>query len=408
MSFTLQKRKKNIVPEPQQDQKPTLILNADKSVIPDEDKFSAIMDASASPGDTPAPTNNIKAPFTLIKRSSGDPYQDTVDEGIRLRTEPITDKDGRVKSFLKAAIVGAGQAANRALAAGSRRPLLDALGGAIGGGVAGAVHPTWNEENQRREDIAKNDEKQGFLLKSRKDLAGIKSVEAETQLKNAQAAAMPGKAEEKARKDAQQQLFRILHYQYPKGYKYGTDPKIDEMIDEIGLGDEWPDPQPRGGGFKPAPFQSNAGPIVIVSDGANGYKAVPVHTEDGQPLPAMSPYQQRELELRSESNQIQATRNNQFAGRRARRALTFGKGSKTDSIGESLEARDAARYTGDAATARAKAAELRGRGDDAAAAAWDEAARVADENANKVGNRRSRKLAPAQSKRNDPLGILSP
>jgi hypothetical protein len=81
-------------------------------------------------------------------------------------------------------------------------------------------------------------------------------------------------------------------------------------------------------------------------------------------------------------------------------------GQKSDQIGASLEARDAARYSQEAVNARAQAAAARARGEDDVAASWEQAARTADENARKVGSRRGSRQSTPQPKKNDPLGIL--
>lgn len=93
---------------------------------------------------------------------------------------------------------------------------------------------------------------------------------------------------------------------------------------------------------------------------------------------------------------------------RAARSST-GYQSRSQEIGASLESRDAARYTQEAANARAQAAAARSRGEDDVAASWEAAASTADENARKVGTRQStgaRTSTQTVPKKGDPLGIL--
>ena len=87
--------------------------------------------------------------------------------------------------------------------------------------------------------------------------------------------------------------------------------------------------------------------------------------------------------------------NRSYLGARARRANRGGS-SKRDSIAESLEARDAARYESDAAQAEAQATAAEQRGDDKTAVAYRNAAAVARTNAQNLRPRQSSSGSPRQ------------
>ena len=126
-------------------------------------------------------------------------------------------------------------------------------------------------------------------------------------------------------------------------------------------------------------------------------------TTTPQAPPSTSPSSASPVLVPSSTQPLPVTRNQsrRSSGRRESSGQT-----SIDQIGESLEARDAARYSQEAANNRAQAAQARARGEDDAAAQYEAAARVADENARKVGQRRGRSSTQPAPKKGDPLGIL--
>lgn len=171
----------------------------DKSIIPAPERFEEVLKASETPQVKPIRKNKLILSSPATYASSGDPLQDAVDEGARLREAPIERKNGRVKSAIIRALNGASQMAREGIRTGHRNPLLLAAGGAIGGAASGSIDDLQDERAERQEAIAKNEERQGFLLKSRKEMAGIKAVETMNKLREAQAESYDGTQDVKAR-----------------------------------------------------------------------------------------------------------------------------------------------------------------------------------------------------------------
>lgn len=82
-----------------------------------------------------------------------DPYAHRVDKLHHLENTPAKDANGRLKSFLLNGAARASEAARMAMATG-QNPLAAALGGFVGGGAAGALRPSLDEE--ARNEFEKN------------------------------------------------------------------------------------------------------------------------------------------------------------------------------------------------------------------------------------------------------------
>jgi hypothetical protein len=391
----------------------------DRSVIPVGERRSAILDATL-----PAQP--------LSRGSDSDERYRWLEGELRslrdLEAVKPTDRNGRLKSSLWGALQG--------FARGG-------LGGAVSGGIYGAARPEWDEKEKHEAELTRRRGVVDRALKIEGQLADIDRLRGNGGITPAQFVTQ------------RRGFANYLAKFYPQGYTRGTRPDVDAELDRLqmepppalprkggqgrgyvfspGQMIAFPDgsggftyqvPHDTEGNDAPAMSESQVqmndaerrriqlslaehnlrrakeglGPLtfddyVTAGGGAAPPQPAPAPVTDAPPasgpLPRAGGPQLVPSGQKREPVQVHGAARGGRGG--FRRGGSAGGASRSDSIGESLKARDAARYRVEATQADARAARARESGDDATAAAETEAARAAREEAQRLeGARASR------------------
>lgn len=196
-----------------------------------------------------------------------------------LDAAPVEDKNGRLRTGLKAGLVSLADAFNPANGIVRDWNEFAARAAAGAGGFAGGmINKKWDEYQAKERDLVQIDKN---LSRENQSLAALyKNDERETarQTNQIRLAGIPEqrkREQEKAQETRRSQL--LTQISKLKNYKRGENPQFDAQLDEAGL--VQPDFTPER---KMLPTYRDANGILMTYEqGENGFIAVPVKKSDG-------------------------------------------------------------------------------------------------------------------------------
>lgn len=212
-----------VAPQAESKPRPQLQLSKPNAPIPEPETPDLTANSPQMRDTQPVPYDNYDLDNAELQDRTGpketNPY--------------LKKKNSKLKSGLLAMLRGAGDQANRALASGARNPLAYAIGGGFGGLGAGAIHDSWDEEEENDRRTGELRGNMGFELEKRNREAEVNYNSAKPAIEAAKVSADREKNRSTARTADADRIVRVFN-DLPEFDPNSNDPNVQRMVEQAG------------------------------------------------------------------------------------------------------------------------------------------------------------------------------